>query len=98
VLHSGRIWPYPQTSTRLEKLARDKHSSLLRKAIKYGQKKFYNIGPWRKSYKTFFICRLRRGQCSESVFYGFLYYARVFVKLDWKGLPRTNALAYYENL
>jgi hypothetical protein len=31
--------------TRLERLARDKHSSLLRKSVNYGQKKFYNIGP-----------------------------------------------------
>jgi hypothetical protein len=30
---------------RLERLARDKHSSLLRKYINYGHKKFYNIGP-----------------------------------------------------
>ncbi len=29
----------------LERLARDKHSSLLRKFVNYGQKKFYNIGP-----------------------------------------------------
>ncbi len=32
--------------TRLEKLARDKHSSLLQKFITYGRKKFYNIGNW----------------------------------------------------
>ncbi len=31
--------------TRLERLARDKHSSLLQKFVNYGQKKFYNIGP-----------------------------------------------------
>jgi hypothetical protein len=24
----------------------DKHSSLLRKFVNYGEKKFYNIGPW----------------------------------------------------
>ncbi len=29
----------------LERLAKDKHSSLLRKSVNYGQKKFYNIGP-----------------------------------------------------
>jgi len=28
-----------------KKLAKDKHSGLLRKLVKYGQKKFYNIGP-----------------------------------------------------
>ncbi len=30
----------------MESLATDKHSSLLRKSVKYGRKKFYNIGPW----------------------------------------------------
>ncbi len=30
---------------RLERLARDKHSSLLRKLVNYGRKKFYEIGP-----------------------------------------------------
>ncbi len=32
--------------TRLERLARDKHSSLLRKSANYGCKKFYSTGPW----------------------------------------------------
>jgi hypothetical protein len=32
--------------TSLEKLTNDKHSSLLQKSVIYGQKKFYNIGPW----------------------------------------------------
>ncbi len=32
--------------TRLESLTRDKHSSLLRKSVNYGRKKFHNIGPW----------------------------------------------------
>jgi hypothetical protein len=27
-------------------LPRPKHSSLLRKLVNYGRKKFYNIGPW----------------------------------------------------
>ncbi len=31
--------------TRLEKLARDKHSSLLRKYLNYGRNKFYSTGP-----------------------------------------------------
>jgi len=30
---------------RLERFARDKHSSLLRKLVNYGHKKFYNIWP-----------------------------------------------------
>jgi hypothetical protein len=32
------------------------------------------------------------------VIYGFSYYARVFVILDWKSLPVTNTLAYYKKL
>ncbi len=32
-----------------------------------------------------------------SVIYGFLYYARVFVRLDRKSSPVTNTLSYYKN-
>ncbi len=32
-------------STSMERLAKNKHSSLLRIFVNYGQKKFYNIGP-----------------------------------------------------
>jgi hypothetical protein len=32
--------------TRLERVARDKRSSLLRKFVIYDRKKIYNIGPW----------------------------------------------------
>ncbi len=46
---------------------------------------FYNIDTWGQCYKTFL-----------SVIYGFLYYARVSVVLDWKSLPMTNTLAYYK--
>ncbi len=31
--------------TRLQRLARDKHSSLLRKSVNYDRKKFYSTGP-----------------------------------------------------
>jgi hypothetical protein len=30
----------------MEKLTRDKHSSLLQRSVNYRRKKFYNIGPW----------------------------------------------------
>ncbi len=30
----------------LEWLARDKHSSLIRKSVNYGRYKFYDAGPW----------------------------------------------------
>jgi hypothetical protein len=40
-------WPYPQTLDWVLVLARDKHSSLLRKSvITYGRKKFYSIATW----------------------------------------------------
>ncbi len=32
--------------TKPQRLAVDKRSSLLRKFVNYGRKKFYNIGPW----------------------------------------------------
>ncbi len=41
-----------------------------------------------------------RGQCYKtflSVINRFSYYTRLFVRLGWKSLPRTNTLAYYKN-
>jgi hypothetical protein len=43
-LLEGRLLTLP-ANTRLEKLARDRHSSLLPKFVNYGQKRFYNMGP-----------------------------------------------------
>ncbi len=40
--HLGRLAKF---ETRLERLAKDKHSSLLRTFVNYGVKSFYNIGP-----------------------------------------------------
>ncbi len=41
----GRLLALPTDKyTRLEKHAKDKRSSLLRKFVTYGSKKFYNIG------------------------------------------------------
>ncbi len=53
--HPLRIFVISQSvcETRLEKLARDKHSSLLRKLVDNGQKKFYNFEPWAQCYETF---------------------------------------------
>jgi hypothetical protein len=33
----------------MEKLEKDKHSSLIQKVFNYGRKKFYNIGPWARA-------------------------------------------------
>jgi len=38
--------------TSLESVARSKDSSLLRKFVTYGRKKFYNIGPMMKIFAT----------------------------------------------
>ncbi len=43
----GRLQPYSQILTRVEKLVRAKHSSLLRKVVNYGQKRFITLGPIR---------------------------------------------------
>ncbi len=37
----------------MERLARDKHFSLLRKSVNYGRNKFYDTGPWGLYYGTF---------------------------------------------
>ncbi len=39
--------------TKLERLARDKHSRLLRNSVNYDSKKFYSTGPWGLYYKKF---------------------------------------------
>jgi hypothetical protein len=38
--------------TRLERLTRDKHSSLLRKFVNYGRNKFYDTGPAHKCWNV----------------------------------------------
>jgi hypothetical protein len=45
LLHSCRLRPYSQNWTRLERLVRDKDSSLLRILTNCWRKKFYNTGP-----------------------------------------------------
>jgi hypothetical protein len=42
----------PKHKTRLERLARGKHSSLLQTFINYGREKCYNIDPWSLLFST----------------------------------------------
>jgi hypothetical protein len=43
MLHSGRLLALSaNTKTRLERLAKDKHSRLLRKSVNYGHNEFYD--------------------------------------------------------
>ncbi len=59
--------------TRLEWIARDKHSSLLQKFVNYGQKKFHNIGPRRQCYKPFcFVADTYTRVVVPVLFYGSL--------------------------
>jgi hypothetical protein len=44
---------------KLERLARDKHSSLLQTLINYGRKKFYNNGPRGLYHETYYGRNLR---------------------------------------
>jgi hypothetical protein len=44
VLSLGRLQPFSQTWSRLERLPSDKHSSLLRPFVNYGHK-FLTFGP-----------------------------------------------------
>ncbi len=41
--------------TRLERLAKDKHSSVLRRSVNYGHNKFYSTGPRLGSESGFFF-------------------------------------------
>ncbi len=43
-------------STRLKKIASNKHSSLFQKFINYGGKKFYNIAPCGLPFRKFYDC------------------------------------------
>ncbi len=43
MIHSGRLWPYPQTLDEAGKAVRDKYSWLLHKFINYGRKRFIGL-------------------------------------------------------
>jgi hypothetical protein len=53
--------------TRLERLARDKHSSLFQKFVTYGRKKISKIGTKAQCYRTFFVRNLQIFVISSSV-------------------------------
>jgi len=53
---SFRKVPDLPAKTKLERLARGKHSSLLQKSINYGSKKFFRIGS--KTYSILISCYL----------------------------------------
>ncbi len=75
-----------QHQTRLERLAKEKRSSLLRKVVTYRRKKFYNIVTWSHCYKAFFVRDLQIFVQRQSV-----------CQTRLENLLKTNTLAYYEN-
>ncbi len=69
--------------TRLERLATDKHLSLLRKSVNYGRKMFYSTGPWCQGLKThssYLTTGSNKLECH--------------ISLIWKCLPWRNTLAF----
>jgi hypothetical protein len=68
--------------------ARGKHSSLLRKSVNYGRKKFYNTGPWGLNYKTLRISNLRENVRFRNKLMT-LARANIFL------FEQTNTIAYY---
>ena len=66
--------------TKLERFARDKHSSLLYTLINYWRKMFYNIGPWNRIHNThYFLCNLCMGPKGQVIRF---HYARKACKLN----------------
>jgi hypothetical protein len=53
LMFAGKAGAYPSEAPL--KLAKDKHSILLRKSVNYGRKKFYSTGP-RTEQTEFFSC------------------------------------------
>ncbi len=107
VLHS-RFGSYPQTWDWLERRDRGKHSSLLRKSVNYGRKRFYSTGHrgqhfsllWESDEETF--CNI------GTSITGLLRYRMSTIRLrpdlpirrhryvSVSGLLFTNALAYFD--
>ncbi len=85
MFHLGRLLPSPKRNTKLRRLKRDKHSSLLQKFVNYGRKKFCDVGPGVNVIKLLFPLFAKFNTKLECLLIG------------RKSLPRTNTVAYYEN-
>ncbi len=54
VVHSGRLWPYPQSLDQAGKACQGQTPNTIayyEKFVNYGQKKFYNIGPMNQNFQ-----------------------------------------------
>jgi hypothetical protein len=83
------------------------HSSYLQQGINYGLESFYSKGPRGLDYKTFYGCNVQIFVISYSFALGKPFLPSLMfsgeagatnIRLGWKGLPRANTLAYYENV
>jgi hypothetical protein len=95
VLHSGTFRPNPQTFDYVGKACHGQNYSLLQKFLNYVQ----------KSFKTLALGLIFFGKTKSLPKRGCLKGAPLRqvpkcltnVRLGWKGLPRTTALAYLKN-
>jgi hypothetical protein len=85
------------------RLGKDKHSSLLQTLVNYGQREFYNIGPWAHfnliSLKEFNVCSfafLLPHGISRGLYYKTYYgrHLRIFVinqsVCPWQAFPAKS--------
>ncbi len=68
----------------------DKHSSLLQKFVNYGEKKFYNIGPWAQCYKTFLSINLQIFVIRQSVCISQTFNPRLLFMGKARSLPQSG--------
>jgi hypothetical protein len=68
--------------SRVERLARDKHSSLFWPNVSYGQKSLVITGSIHDaSFYLYFMNGPNKAKC--------------YITIGWKGLPETKTLAYF---
>ncbi len=79
--------------TLLERVSKDKPSSLLGPIVSDEGKKFYNIDTCCRSYKTFSSSSQTIRPNKPERLLGIIFYP-VDIKLGWKGLAGKNALAF----
>jgi hypothetical protein len=96
LLFLGEAGAYPIAPMKgrpLERLARDKHSSLLRKSVRYGCKKFYSAGP-RSKHASLLRNYTNYG---EKKFYNIAYRCLIIQKKFQKRLSNFLQIKNFKN-
>jgi hypothetical protein len=87
--------------TRLERIAKDKHSSLLRKSVYYGCKKYYSTGP-RGLIRNYFIFLYEPNKLDglflASISSSLRSSFKFFQKLNFRDLAARNILVASDEL